>query len=254
MLQLEVREKELIKYVSGNGDVHVAVCTLQGTNSTSFPNWIVALADLVSPDKLQRLGNCWRAGRGAFGVNSCWPLSEVTGERHLPIWCWHPLTHVWREWQCCSWTVCQGPVPAVCRRNLEVSVSSPSRAIRHAVCSLWSQFLSSGSRRWRDRQLMWFFFFPWCFRREQAVEKKYPGTYKRHPVRPIIHPNTVEKLMKRKGVSHKPGSQTKRWEVTTQSCARASSFPLSLMKCRVGQRAFTLDPGLVLRTIIVKLS
>lgn len=71
MLQLEVREKELIKYVSGNGDVHVAVCTLQGTNSTSFPNWIVALADLVSPDKLQRLGNCWRAGRGAFGVNSC---------------------------------------------------------------------------------------------------------------------------------------------------------------------------------------
>ncbi|XP_019359338.1 PREDICTED: mitogen-activated protein kinase kinase kinase 13 [Gavialis gangeticus] len=47
-------------------------------------------------------------------------------------------------------------------------------------------------------------------KREQAVEKKYPGTYKRHPVRPIIHPNTVEKLMKRKGVSHKPGGQTKR--------------------------------------------
>uniref|UniRef100_F7B191 Mitogen-activated protein kinase kinase kinase n=1 Tax=Monodelphis domestica TaxID=13616 RepID=F7B191_MONDO len=47
-------------------------------------------------------------------------------------------------------------------------------------------------------------------RREQAVEKKYPGTYKRHPVRPIIHPNAVEKLMKRKGVSHKPGLPTKR--------------------------------------------
>ncbi|XP_039344855.1 mitogen-activated protein kinase kinase kinase 13 [Mauremys reevesii] len=47
-------------------------------------------------------------------------------------------------------------------------------------------------------------------KREQAVEKKYPGTYKRHPVRPIIHPIAVEKLMKRKGVSHKPGSQTKR--------------------------------------------
>ncbi|KFV71833.1 Mitogen-activated protein kinase kinase kinase 13, partial [Dryobates pubescens] len=47
-------------------------------------------------------------------------------------------------------------------------------------------------------------------KREQAVEKKYPGTYKRHPVRPIIHPNTVEKLMKRKGVPHKAGSQTKR--------------------------------------------
>ncbi|XP_060097990.1 mitogen-activated protein kinase kinase kinase 13 [Heteronotia binoei] len=47
-------------------------------------------------------------------------------------------------------------------------------------------------------------------KREQAVEKKYPGTYKRHPVRPIIHANTMEKLMKKKGVSHKPGGQIKR--------------------------------------------
>ncbi|XP_006987792.1 mitogen-activated protein kinase kinase kinase 13 [Peromyscus maniculatus bairdii] len=47
-------------------------------------------------------------------------------------------------------------------------------------------------------------------KREQAVEKKYPGTYKRHPVRPIIHPNAMEKLMKRKGVPHKAGVQTKR--------------------------------------------
>ncbi|XP_054441045.1 mitogen-activated protein kinase kinase kinase 13 isoform X3 [Pteronotus mesoamericanus] len=47
-------------------------------------------------------------------------------------------------------------------------------------------------------------------KREQAVEKKYPGTYKRHPVRSIIHPNAMEKLMKRKGVPHKPGMQTKR--------------------------------------------
>ncbi|XP_008572140.1 PREDICTED: mitogen-activated protein kinase kinase kinase 13 [Galeopterus variegatus] len=47
-------------------------------------------------------------------------------------------------------------------------------------------------------------------KREQAVEKKYPGTYKRHPVRPIIHPNAMEKLMKRKGVPHKPGTQAKR--------------------------------------------
>ncbi|EPY78114.1 mitogen-activated protein kinase kinase kinase 13 isoform 2 [Camelus ferus] len=47
-------------------------------------------------------------------------------------------------------------------------------------------------------------------KREQAVEKKYPGTYKRHPVRPIIHPNTMEKLMKRKGVPHRPGMQAKR--------------------------------------------
>ncbi|XP_055977615.1 mitogen-activated protein kinase kinase kinase 13 [Sorex fumeus] len=47
-------------------------------------------------------------------------------------------------------------------------------------------------------------------KREQAVEKKYPGTYKRHPARPIIHPNAMEKLMKRKCVPHKPGAQTKR--------------------------------------------
>ncbi|XP_051260124.1 mitogen-activated protein kinase kinase kinase 13 [Dicentrarchus labrax] len=43
-------------------------------------------------------------------------------------------------------------------------------------------------------------------RREQAVEKKYPGTYKRHLVRPIVRSNAVEKLIKKKGsISHKPG-------------------------------------------------
>ncbi|XP_032081851.1 mitogen-activated protein kinase kinase kinase 13 isoform X2 [Thamnophis elegans] len=47
-------------------------------------------------------------------------------------------------------------------------------------------------------------------KREHAVEKKYPGTYKRHPVRPIIHANAMEKLMKRRGLSHKSGAQTKR--------------------------------------------
>ncbi|XP_040296163.1 mitogen-activated protein kinase kinase kinase 13 [Bufo bufo] len=47
-------------------------------------------------------------------------------------------------------------------------------------------------------------------RREQTVEKKYPGTYKRHPVRPIVHPNAVEKLIKKKGGSSKSSSQTRR--------------------------------------------
>ncbi|XP_004713482.1 mitogen-activated protein kinase kinase kinase 13 [Echinops telfairi] len=47
-------------------------------------------------------------------------------------------------------------------------------------------------------------------KREQAVEKKYPGTYKRHPVRPIIHPSAMERLMKRKGTPHKPGIQARR--------------------------------------------
>uniref|UniRef100_A0A8C1YQZ6 mitogen-activated protein kinase kinase kinase n=1 Tax=Cyprinus carpio TaxID=7962 RepID=A0A8C1YQZ6_CYPCA len=45
-------------------------------------------------------------------------------------------------------------------------------------------------------------------KREQAVEKKYPGTYKRHLVRPIVRPNAVEKLIKKKSsMNHKPGTQ-----------------------------------------------
>nr|XP_020450456.1 mitogen-activated protein kinase kinase kinase 13 [Monopterus albus]XP_020450457.1 mitogen-activated protein kinase kinase kinase 13 [Monopterus albus]XP_020450458.1 mitogen-activated protein kinase kinase kinase 13 [Monopterus albus] len=49
----------------------------------------------------------------------------------------------------------------------------------------------------REKELM---------KREQAVEKKYPGTYKRHLVRPIVRANAVEKLIKKKGsISHKPG-------------------------------------------------
>ncbi|KAM9342177.1 mitogen-activated protein kinase kinase kinase 13 [Pholidichthys leucotaenia] len=49
----------------------------------------------------------------------------------------------------------------------------------------------------REKELM---------KREQAVEKKYPGSYKRHLVRPIVRANAVEKLIKKKGnISHKPG-------------------------------------------------
>lgn len=41
------------------------------------------------------------------------------------------------------------------------------------------------------------------------MEKKYPGSYKRPMVRPIVRSNAVEKLIKKKGsVSHKPGTQT----------------------------------------------
>lgn len=67
--------------------------------------------------------------------------------------------------------------------------------------TLCPPFLSAMTERW---------LFLSFSRREQAVEKKYPGTYKRHPVRPIIHPNAMEKLMKRKGVPHRPGMQAKR--------------------------------------------
>ena len=50
---------------------------------------------------------------------------------------------------------------------------------------------------------------PRLLRREQAVEKKYPGSYKRPMVRPVVRPNAVEKLIKKKAsVAHKPGTQT----------------------------------------------
>ncbi len=52
--------------------------------------------------------------------------------------------------------------------------------------------------------------------REQVVEKKYPGMYKRHLARPIVRPNAVEKLIKKKSsVNQKPGTQQpKRWRYT----------------------------------------
>nr|XP_043872582.1 mitogen-activated protein kinase kinase kinase 13 isoform X2 [Solea senegalensis] len=54
-------------------------------------------------------------------------------------------------------------------------------------------------------------------KREQAVEKKYPGNYKRQLVRPIVRSNAVEKLIKKKGsISHKPGMpNTKSPKVST---------------------------------------
>ncbi|CAL8265816.1 unnamed protein product [Lota lota] len=48
----------------------------------------------------------------------------------------------------------------------------------------------------REKELM---------KREQAVEKRYPGNHKRHLVRPIVRPNAVEKLIKKKGsLSQRP--------------------------------------------------
>ncbi|XP_053554715.1 mitogen-activated protein kinase kinase kinase 13 [Bombina bombina] len=70
-------------------------------------------------------------------------------------------------------------------------------------------------------------------RREQAVEKKYPGTYKRHPARAFVHPNSVEKLIKKKGTSSKPSSQTKRPDllksdgITSVEGGAPSASPLS---------------------------
>ncbi|KAM3862066.1 mitogen-activated protein kinase kinase kinase 13 [Diretmus argenteus] len=62
----------------------------------------------------------------------------------------------------------------------------------------------------REKELM---------KREQAVEKKYPGNYKRHLVRPIVRSNAVEKLIKKKGMPHKPGlPPTKRPDLLRSDC------------------------------------
>ncbi|TSK92938.1 Mitogen-activated protein kinase kinase kinase 13 [Bagarius yarrelli] len=73
----------------------------------------------------------------------------------------------------------------------------------------------------REKELM---------KREQAVEKKYPGTYKRHVVRPIVRPNAVEKLIRKKGsVNHKPGTQTpKRPDLLrSDGISSVEAFPVS---------------------------
>ncbi|XP_067834473.1 mitogen-activated protein kinase kinase kinase 13-like, partial [Heptranchias perlo] len=41
-------------------------------------------------------------------------------------------------------------------------------------------------------------------RREQALDKSYPGIFKHHSVRPLVHANSVEKLLKKRNASHKP--------------------------------------------------
>ncbi|XP_061547628.1 mitogen-activated protein kinase kinase kinase 13 isoform X2 [Phycodurus eques] len=64
-------------------------------------------------------------------------------------------------------------------------------------------------------------------KREQAVEKKYPGTYKRHLVRPIVRSNAVEKLIKKKGsISHKPGMPTAKRPDLLRSDGISSVDPL----------------------------
>lgn len=61
------------------------------------------------------------------------------------------------------------------------------------------------------------------------MEKKYPGTYKRHLVRPIVRSNAVEKLIKKKGsLSHKPGLPTaRRYDKNTHCLFLFNHFNLS---------------------------
>ncbi|KAI4893010.1 hypothetical protein NFI96_027336 [Prochilodus magdalenae] len=81
-------------------------------------------------------------------------------------------------------------------------------------------------------------------RREQAVEKKYPGTYKRHLVRPIVRPNAVEKLIKKKGsVNHKPGAPIPRRPDLLRSEGIPSVEPLPAPSPLSGSPKVSTPPG-----------
>uniref|UniRef100_A0A8C3F146 Mitogen-activated protein kinase kinase kinase n=1 Tax=Chrysemys picta bellii TaxID=8478 RepID=A0A8C3F146_CHRPI len=50
-------------------------------------------------------------------------------------------------------------------------------------------------------------------RREQALEKKYPGLFKPHASRSLLHGNTVEKLIKKRNVPQKLSPHSKRPDI-----------------------------------------
>uniref|UniRef100_A0A8B9KJV4 Mitogen-activated protein kinase kinase kinase n=1 Tax=Astyanax mexicanus TaxID=7994 RepID=A0A8B9KJV4_ASTMX len=87
----------------------------------------------------------------------------------------------------------------------------------------------------REKELM---------KREQAMEKKYPGTYKRHLVRPIVRPNAVEKLIKKKSsVSHKPGAPIPKRPDLLRSDGIPSVEPLPAPSPLSGSPKVSTPPG-----------
>uniref|UniRef100_A0A8C0YP77 Mitogen-activated protein kinase kinase kinase n=1 Tax=Cyprinus carpio carpio TaxID=630221 RepID=A0A8C0YP77_CYPCA len=81
-------------------------------------------------------------------------------------------------------------------------------------------------------------------KREQAVEKKHPGTYKRHLVRPIVRPNAVEKLIKKKsGMNHKPGTQQPKRPDLLRSDGIPSVEPLPAPSPLSGSPKVSTPPG-----------
>ncbi|XP_073701999.1 mitogen-activated protein kinase kinase kinase 13-like [Garra rufa] len=81
-------------------------------------------------------------------------------------------------------------------------------------------------------------------KREQAVEKKYPGTYKRHLVRPIVRPNAVEKLIKKKSsMNHKPGTQQPKRPDLLRSDGIPSVEPLPAPSPLSGSPKVSTPPG-----------
>eukprot|EP00066_Takifugu_rubripes_P019725 XP_011608991.1 PREDICTED: mitogen-activated protein kinase kinase kinase 13 isoform X2 [Takifugu rubripes] len=87
----------------------------------------------------------------------------------------------------------------------------------------------------REKELM---------KREQAVEKKYPGTYKRHLVRPIVRSNAVEKLIKKKGsLPHKPGMPTAKRPDLLRSDGIPSVDPLPSPSLLTASPKVSTPPG-----------
>ncbi|XP_077072880.1 mitogen-activated protein kinase kinase kinase 13 isoform X1 [Siphateles boraxobius] len=81
-------------------------------------------------------------------------------------------------------------------------------------------------------------------KREQAVEKKHPGTYKRHLVRPIVRPNAVEKLIKKKSsMNHKPGTQPPKRPDLLRSDGIPSVEPLPAPSPLSGSPKVSTPPG-----------
>ncbi|XP_078740998.1 mitogen-activated protein kinase kinase kinase 13-like isoform X2 [Lampetra fluviatilis] len=74
-------------------------------------------------------------------------------------------------------------------------------------------------------------------RREQDLERKYPGVYKRLPARPALRPSAVERLIKKKPSTHKPSSHGRRPDLL-----RSEGIPGSMESSPVPSRAPPAPP------------
>uniref|UniRef100_A0A8D0B862 Mitogen-activated protein kinase kinase kinase n=1 Tax=Salvator merianae TaxID=96440 RepID=A0A8D0B862_SALMN len=72
-------------------------------------------------------------------------------------------------------------------------------------------------------------------RREQALEKKYPGLFKHHPSRSLLHGNTVEKLIKKRNVPQKLSPHSKRPDILKTEVIMDPALPqLAIPVCQKG--------------------
>ncbi|XP_078740944.1 mitogen-activated protein kinase kinase kinase 13-like isoform X1 [Lampetra fluviatilis] len=83
-------------------------------------------------------------------------------------------------------------------------------------------------------------------RREQDLERKYPGVYKRLPARPALRPSAVERLIKKKPSTHKPSSHGRRWghagRDSRPDLLRSEGIPGSMESSPVPSRAPPAPP------------